>query len=157
MMPDNPVYKLRRRIARAIDWRVEAAVNERVGAIAATVAAHEIEVRSVIRCLEDERRQHRTDDAAMLDIRLGRIDTRFNGVDDVLRTADKRHAAAERRDEQVDSTIDRLRTSLVSLSTALTDGQRGHTDLLIKVVSRLDGLERLAEGRPSAPRATTVK
>ncbi len=101
-MATSPVTYVRQRLARSIDWRVDAAVDK---------------------AISDHRAQ------------FGTTGNGGNGPDALSRLE-----SLETRSEQLDAALERLRSSITSLSVTLTDAQRSEGELLTRLAADVDRL-----------------
>lgn len=161
-MPKNPADMMRSRLARAVDWRVEAAIDrataDREQQLEQRLVSFRSELDATLEVLEATRRGLRVEDHAMIDRRLGLIDTRFNGIDDKIRAADKTSSATEKRLDELEAMMEAIRSDVGALrdivrsqSVVGADQQRADVALLEQLSRRVRQLELAGQaGQPDA-------
>jgi septal ring factor EnvC (AmiA/AmiB activator) len=155
-MPD-PLVRVRRRLAAAITWRVDAAVTHAVGPLRASLSADvDGAQRSTAADVERIRSEHRDHarHAARLEAQvndaiaaLNVLATQVAALESDQRELQGRLAALEATtsaDEEqaaLADAVERVRTGFCAASVALVDQQRAHGELLERAIARIRALE----------------
>ena len=152
-MPSSPFNMVRTRLGRAVDWRVDTAIQRTTATtmeqVEARLQTFDTDLHNTLELLEATRRGLRVEDHAMIDRRLGLVDERFNAVEDALF---RNRRTDDLLDELTDS-VEAMRDDLGALreivraqSVQAADQQRADVALLEQLDRRVRMLEQSAQG-----------